>query len=342
MKYFLQKQTKNPKKLLKNKDNLVLKHKKRKKRLKKILLKTFNIYILIYKIFVLLFLLIYSLLSFQKKAKELKVALCTMGKQENLYVKEYVNYYINLGVDHIFIYDDNDINTEKISDVIGPSYNKYVTIYENIKDRIKKQKHAFTDCYHNNKDKYDWFIMFDMDEYLYIVNNTLKNYLSSSILNECDYIRIHWKLATDNNLLHYDNRSLFERFNSSRLKSYFTKSVIRGHISNLTYGVHHVIGSPINKISCTNNGIKLLNHKGYDKNGVVKINTQYAYIIHFCYKSTEEFIKKYKRGYSNWLKNNRLELWAKINEYVRDNKMTKEKVDLFKKELNIDLSKKLK
>ena len=33
-----------------------------------------------------------------------------MGKGENLYVNEFIDYYMNLGVDHIFIYDDNDIN----------------------------------------------------------------------------------------------------------------------------------------------------------------------------------------------------------------------------------------
>ena len=53
-----------------------------------------------------------------------------MGKLKNLYVEEYVNHYIKLGVDKIFIYDDNDINTEKFSDVLKKrKYGKYVTIF---------------------------------------------------------------------------------------------------------------------------------------------------------------------------------------------------------------------
>ena len=51
-----------------------------------------------------------------------------------------------------------------------------------------------------------------MDEYLVIVNDTLKNYLSNSLFNKCDFIKFHWMIPSDNNLLHYDNRSLFERF----------------------------------------------------------------------------------------------------------------------------------
>ena len=298
------------------------------------------LYFSIYKIFFIFF-LIFIFIKLQdqkiKKENQIKIALCTMGKLENLYVEEYVNYYIKLGVDHLFIYDDNDINTEKISDKINKkTYGKYVTIYENIKDRIINQKVAFTDCYTNNKDLYDWFIMFDMDEYLVIKNNTLKKYLSSPLFNQCDFIRIHWKIATDNNLIYYDNRTLFERFAKNLIKSTFTKSVIRGHIPNLTYGVHHIARSPIRNISCTNKG-HILKKKEESRDGIGNINTEMAYIIHFNYKSTEEFVKKYRRGYSNWVSNHNLVLKTKLKEYLRDNKNTKEKIEYIEKELNISI-----
>ena len=38
---------------------------------------------------------------FFHSAKDIKVALCTMGKMENLYVNEFVEYYSKLGIDHI-------------------------------------------------------------------------------------------------------------------------------------------------------------------------------------------------------------------------------------------------
>jgi hypothetical protein len=50
------------------------------------------------------------------KPSKIKVALCTMGREENLYVKEFVFYYKKLGIDKIFIYDDNELNTERIKD----------------------------------------------------------------------------------------------------------------------------------------------------------------------------------------------------------------------------------
>ena len=70
------------------------------------------------------------------------------------------------------------------------------------------------------------------------------------------------------------------------------------------------------------------------------ININKAYIIHFRYKSTEEFVNKLKRGYSNWFEN-RLKnfLLGNIKSYLKINKPTSEKINLIEKELNLDLSK---
>jgi len=44
--------------------------------------------------------------------KNIQICLCTLGKEENKYVREYINHYFKYGVDKIFIYDNNDINGE--------------------------------------------------------------------------------------------------------------------------------------------------------------------------------------------------------------------------------------
>ena len=70
-----------------------------------------------------------------------------------------------------------------------------------------------------------------------------------------------------------------------------------------------------------------------------KINIRKAFIIHFNYKSTEEFINKFKRGYSNWFgKNYKDFIIAKIDDYFRDNKITKEKIEYLEKELKMNLT----
>ena len=279
------------------------------------------------KIFILLLLII--ILVFSKKPN-IKVALCTMGKQENLYVKEFINYYNKLGIDNIFIYDDNDINSEKISDMIDFEYRSFVKIYETKKIKLFKQYQVYTDCYEKN--------MVDMDEYLYIKKDKLKNYLLKPVFKKCDFIKFHWVHPTDNDNLYYENKSLFERFKGPYKNSIFVKSIVRGGIPKLKYWVHSPFISPEKNSTCNNIGNKI-NNNIINIEYINNINIKKAFIIHFNYKSTEEFIKKYKRGYSNWF-GKRLPIFLKykIDNYFKDNKITKEKVEYFEKELNINLS----
>ena len=52
-----------------------------------------------------------------------KVALCALAKNENLYIREWVNWYKKLGVSKIFLYDNNDIDGEHFEDVISDYIN---------------------------------------------------------------------------------------------------------------------------------------------------------------------------------------------------------------------------
>lgn len=257
---------------------------------------------------------------------KIKISLCTMGKNENLYAKEFVEYYIKLGIDHIFIYDDNEKNTEKISNILGRKYKNKVTIYENIRDKIRSQSSAFTNCYHNNLNKYDWFLMVDMDEYLFIINNTLKNYLSNKIFNKCDFIQIHWVLPNDNNLVHYDPRPLFKRFRGPYMKSKIIKSIIRGNIEDLKYAIHSPFLSPKKNTTCNNEG-KIIFSQKVRFLFYQPINIKKAYIIHFRFKTTEEFIQKYKRGYKKWVRGGFFK--QLISLFFTINKITIKKINYF-------------
>jgi len=269
--------------------------------------------------------------------KDIKISLCTMGKWENLYVKEFIEYYIKLGVDHIFIYDDNEPNIERLSKFIDKKYQYNVTVYDAKKLNVFNQSIAFTECYNNHNKKFDWFLMVDMDEFLYIVNDTLKGYLKNKRFNKCDFIKIHWVFPTDNDLIYYDPRPLFERFKPPYFKSRYVKSIIRGNISNLKYWIHTPIISPEKNISCNNFGRRIYN-KDVNIQSIEPKNIKKAYIVHFRYKSTEEFINKFKRGYSNWLKNDTQYMIEQITLYLKVNKVTPEKIKFIERELNLNLS----
>ena len=271
--------------------------------------------------------------KYSDKSDKMKVALCTMGRNEILYINEFVSFHLKLGVDTLYIYDDNIEEKEKFINAITPNDS---VVIEYTKDYgIKDLGQAFTHCYNKHKDDYDWIIMTDMDEYLIIKNNqTLKEYLSDKVFDKCDSIKIHWKMSSDNNLLHYENKSLFERFKEPYLQSDHIKSVMRGGITGLVYYQHSPLKADRN-VSCDNTG-RLLNYTKINIQSVRPYNTDRAYILHFYFKSTEEYINKFKRGYKDWPQS-KLDGW--ILNYFKQNKITIEKIEMLEKAFNITLEK---
>ena len=138
-----------------------------------------------------------------------RVCVCTVGKKENKYIKEFIEHYKSLGVDKIFLYDNNDKNGEKF-DTILSEYIKddFVEIF-NYRGQTAVQLKIYSDCYNNYKHEYDWFIFFDTDEFLHL-SNCVRH--------------------TDNDLLYYDTRTLKERFPRILWNStmYTLKTIMRG------------------------------------------------------------------------------------------------------------------
>lgn len=52
----------------------------------------------------------------------MEVVVCAMAKNEHRYINEWVEHYINLGVDKIYIYDNDDIDKTYIVDFISSKF----------------------------------------------------------------------------------------------------------------------------------------------------------------------------------------------------------------------------
>ena len=195
-----------------------------------------TILIFINKIFFIL-LVSYFLMN---KNRYIKVCLCTLGKKENRYVREYVGHYKKYGVDKIFIYDNNDLNSENFETALSDYIkNDYIEI-TNCRGKSTIQINTLKDCYKKNYKKYDWFIMADMDEYIYLKNfNNVKSFLNDKRFLKCNLIYLNRIFHTDNNQIYYKNRSLFERFPKFKTNVTSIKSIVRGHISNLNINSIH-------------------------------------------------------------------------------------------------------
>ena len=116
--------------------------------------------------------------------KNIKVCICTIGKEENKYIREFVEFYENLGVDKIFLYDNNDINNEHFEEVITDYVSKGFVDVINWRGIERAHFSALNNCYLSYNKYYDWLIFYDIDEYIHLSNySNIKDFLNEKKFN---------------------------------------------------------------------------------------------------------------------------------------------------------------
>lgn len=200
-----------------------------------------------------------------------------MGKNENLYAREFVEYYHLLGFDKIIIFDNNDINEENFEDVLKDYIDtKFVEIFD-IRGILSVQIPVLNYCYKKFQNLFDWIAFIDFDEYLYINDSyNINEYLYNKRFQKCQSILFNWVIYGDNNLDKYENKTLNIRFNHSNIILPTVKSMVRGGFNNLLIPSSHIVGININYF-CDSNGIRVFPDSYY----TIKYNNKSkAYINH--------------------------------------------------------------
>jgi hypothetical protein len=82
--------------------------------------------------------------------KNTKICMCTPVKNENRYIKEYVEHYKKYGVDKIFIYDNNQIDGERLEEVIGEYIKKGLVEVFDYRGKKNPLFRIMNDCYQRN------------------------------------------------------------------------------------------------------------------------------------------------------------------------------------------------
>ena len=265
------------------------------------------------------------------RIKYSKICLCTIVKYENKYIIEFVEHYKKYGVDKIFLYDNNDLNGENLN-FLKSKENQFIEIID-YRGISLPQIRAYNDCYKKNYQKYNWLLFFDVDEYIFLNNfSNIHNFLSLSKFNKCQSLYLNWLVHTDNNIILYNNRSLFERFPTVKRDKKFCigKSIIRGNLKNINICSCHLLDLKLKRCDSFGRFFKP------NKTSCKTPDYKYNYIHHFKYKSLEEFIEKIKIRGDGLLKNSfRLQI-SKIRDYFKNNKATKEKINYISKNLHIN------
>ena len=204
-----------------------------------------------------------------------------------------------------------------------------INIYRGYK-RI--QLEAYYDCYKNYNKKFKWLSFFDFDEYLELVpkNKTIQQFLGNKIFDNCQIIGINWLIFSDNDLIHYENKPIQDRFLSYYNFSLKIKSIARGNLNiNFWEKATNVHTSFYGFQSCNPSG-KIIQIDSRNSEYIDKDN---AYLKHYNTKTIEEYINKIKKGRANSI------IWpgyieSLLKHFFSINKKTNEKLLIIKQKMN--------
>lgn len=136
-------------------------------------------------------------------------SICLLIKDENEYINEWLEWHINIGFEHFFIYDNG--SKTPIEKSVLEQYLPYCTFI----DYSTGYRSLQVDCYNHALRHYGhltkWLAFIDTDEFIRTIdgsniNDFLKDY------DDVDGLYIRWIMYNANGLLRKDSRPQRERF----------------------------------------------------------------------------------------------------------------------------------
>ena len=258
----------------------------------------------------------------------MKVANCLIIKNENRYLREWVEYYKSIGYDSILLYDNNDVDGECPHEVIGDHISSGYVVYHDVRGSIRPQKRVYNECLNGYKFNYDWISFFDTDEFLNV--SDIKEYLSLPIFKNFDEILINWTMVNDGDVLDDDNALLNRNVRlihpvypgTGAPMDWTVKTILRTKTkAEFITSIHHASG---NIRTCNSYGRPVFSCL-YEKNPQTLVS-----LIHFRTKTISEYLKRISSGDVN-LQHGTTLMYNKLESFFSSNTLTEDKLKVVKK-----------
>lgn len=170
-----------------------------------------------------------------------KIAIIACLKMEDLYIKEWLDWHISIGIDHFYLCDNNDKDYQpKLEDVVKEYIDKGIVEVFDYRGVHPIQPICYTDIYDKYGHLYDWWLVIDIDEFIDCpcTNNDFKKFVKLPQIKNKLCVALLWRYYGDNDLLEYDGRGCLERFTkpatAHKKQNGIEKYFIKDGISNIT------------------------------------------------------------------------------------------------------------
>jgi hypothetical protein len=225
----------------------------------------------------------------------MKVALVCIAKDEDEYIKEWIDYHKKLGFDNIFVFENNwrcKVQDEIVTTIEFDGEVKQIPAYNTFIDRFRYD--------------YDWVAFIDVDEFVVLKKHeNIKEFLKEydSVENG---IAINWVLFGNNEHDEPSEKwSVLERFTKREI---IPNSHIKTFLKLKRFGVKMVNPHHPNVMLNDTNLSEIIGPFN------IKGNIDVAQINHYFCKTLPEFRKKIKRGRADIKVGRSIDDWKSHNK----------------------------
>ena len=251
----------------------------------------------------------------------MKIGVCIRAKNEQKIICDWVKHYLDLGFDKIFIYDN----------LSEPSIETTLLDKNLLTDKVfikidtfphSGQSVVYQETLNNNKD-FDWILFCDADEFLWVKEGTIKDFLSK-FTNETCTVLINWIVYGTSNLKTYDrNKTVFEQFTRREKYSHawnvFVKSFVRPNLIEKIGSVHITTNKKYKAKNIYRETVNVSKEGKCDNRDMKLSDNSPVVLVHYMTLDFESMLEKYKRNREGWLirqTDNKYSLaWYKTDKY---------------------------
>jgi hypothetical protein len=138
----------------------------------------------------------------EKLINKNKLSILSQFKNETFNLKIWIEHYIWQGVEHFYLIDND--STDNPLEILQPYIKNGIVSYYFMPEKYKQEdnyNHIFNK--ENLKNKTEWIIICDLDEFFYGVDDTLINIIDN--YNKYDIIYSNWRMFGSDGLILHPN-----------------------------------------------------------------------------------------------------------------------------------------
>ena len=225
------------------------------------------------------------------------LAVVAIMKNEEPYVKEWIDYHLLAGVDHFYIYDND--STPDFKKILQPYIGANIVTYIHYPGKCR-QMEAYSDAVKNFRFECRYLAIIDGDEFIFPKSKSTITEIVDEVLNknpDFSGLGINWCLFGSNNQDEADfSRDVLEIFTRHGNVSTTIKTVFDPRKAKLFHTPHAPRYFGRNFTVTENSEIVL----AYDSK---KATAEKISLNHYSLKSREEYEKKVQRGNADHFNN---------------------------------------